>query len=452
MSDDVLLEFVNKNLIQLGGDDTKLEKLRQAAADLSGIVEGQPTKTLAFSLAAFDPEVPETDPAVLEAARTLRQRWETYANTFAPTPVAVCRAMLMAGLVQAARNNDAVAVGFSVSARNVLPFMEVGGEQEIWTKIVADVETAVEERAEAEWATPASIELPKINLDPIPFENVIVSGSKVDRNSLAKTLRAAVGPTFVTPQDGKSHPTEGNPHFPDEREHWVFEFGRRAATAVGDAIDATVEGLPVDGAGLSEATAKLGAAISNHLATTLRAVSNATAGLQRRTDLLWWKEALFSPSARRSYRDIPISEAAALMAFDLHRQIPSFSPASTAAFLRETVMVLPKFKGNQKTAIRALAECASQTQVLAEFRTEAARLVAAPTGRGPLLGLIGHPEILLNIDDQKFRDLVGIKSDSPLSLPDWSTWLLRELQAARTMFEASTPKPTATRRKPSSKR
>ena len=452
MSDDVLLEFVNKNLIQLGGDDTKLEKLRQAAADLSSIIQGQPTKTIAFSLAAFDPEVPETDPAVLEAASTLRQRWETYANTFAPTPVAVCRAMLMAGLVQAARDNEAVAVGFSVSARNVLPFMEVGGEQEIWTKVVADVETAVEARAEAEWATPSSIELPKIKLDPISFEEIVVSGSKVDRNSLAKTLLAAAGPNFVTPQDGNSHPTEGNPHFPDQREHWVYEFGRRAAAAAGGAIDTTVEGLSVDGGALSEATAKLGVAISNHLATTLRAVSNAMVGLQRRTDLLWWKEALFSPSARRSYRDFQISEAAALMAFDLYRQIPSFSPASTAAFLQETVMVLPKFDGDHKTPIRALVEGAARTQVLAELRTEAARLVTAPAGRGPLLGLIGHPEILSHINDQKFRDLFGIKQDSELSLPAWSTWLLRELQAARTLSEASTPKRNATTRKRSLKR
>ena len=81
--------------------------------------------------------------------------------------------------------------------------------------------------------------------------------------------------------------------------------------------------------------------MSGHLTATLQAVSGATAGLQRRTNLLWWKEALFSPSARMSYRDMSASDAAALMAFDMHRQIPTFSPASVAAFLRETVIALP---------------------------------------------------------------------------------------------------------------
>ena len=36
----------------------------------------------------------------------------------------------------------------------------------------------------------------------------------------------------------------------------------------------------------------------------MKAVSGATAGLQRRTNLIWWKETLYSPSARVSYRSM----------------------------------------------------------------------------------------------------------------------------------------------------
>lgn len=199
MSDDVLLRFVTRNLIDVGGDDTKLERLRQAAGDLAGVLKETPAKALAFSLAAFDPEVPEADPAVAEAADALRGRWETYVNTFASTPVAVCRAMLLAALIQAARDNEAIAIGFAACARNVLPFMEVGGEQEIWANVVAEVDRKVEERAEAEWATPASINLPKIKLDPITLDESRVSGSKVDRNNLTQKLWAAAGPQVFVP-------------------------------------------------------------------------------------------------------------------------------------------------------------------------------------------------------------------------------------------------------------
>ena len=253
--------------------------------------------------------------------------------------------------------------------------------------------------------------------------------------------------------DGSNYSTEGNQHFPNANEHWVYEFGMRAATAVAETIDGTIKGLSVEGAGLSEATGTLAAAISAHLATTVQAVSGATAGLQRRTSLLWWKEALFSPSARKSYRDMPAPAVAALMAFDMHRQIPAFSPASIAAFLRETVIALPNIDGDRKVPIRELVEDAGRTCVLAELRNEAARLVTAPAGRGPLLGLIGYPEVLSQTDDRGFRDLVGVKPDTELNIPDWSVWLLREFQAARTVAEASVPKrrTTSTKRKRTSR-
>ena len=75
MNDDVLLKFLNKRLINVGGDDDKLEHLRQTAADLAGILEESPTKACPFALVAFDPQVPTTDPTVVEVEDALRKRW-----------------------------------------------------------------------------------------------------------------------------------------------------------------------------------------------------------------------------------------------------------------------------------------------------------------------------------------------------------------------------------------
>ena len=62
MNDDVLLKFLNKQLINVGGDDDKLEHLRQTAADLAGILEESPAKACPFALVAFDPQVPDHRP------------------------------------------------------------------------------------------------------------------------------------------------------------------------------------------------------------------------------------------------------------------------------------------------------------------------------------------------------------------------------------------------------
>ena len=165
VKEDVLLRFLGKGLINVGGDDDKLERLRQTAVDLSGILQKTPAKVTPFALVAFDPDVPTTDPTIVQVENALRKRWATYVNTFSGTPVTVLRAILLDALVRACGQNDTVAVAFVASARNVLPFTEADGEQEIWIEILREIERKVEERAEREWATPASISIPDIKLD-----------------------------------------------------------------------------------------------------------------------------------------------------------------------------------------------------------------------------------------------------------------------------------------------
>ena len=446
MSDDVLLRFLRKDLIDVGGDDERLGRLRQAVGDLSAILAKTPAKASPFALVAFDPDVPTSDPTIAEVAAVLEKRWETYVNTFDGTPVNVFRAMLLDALIGVAGDNDTVAAAFVASARNVLPFMEVGGEHEIWAEVVGEVERRVEARAEGEWATPESITVPEIKFDSPSAVEIRISSKKVNRNSLGQKLQAAAGPS--SHDQSRVIETQGNPHWAqDTSGQWVHEFGTRAAEAIGEAINRTTEGLSAEGVDLPRITEDMIKAMSGHLTATLQAVSGASAGLQRRTNLLWWKEALFSPSARMSYRDMAPSDAVALMAFDMHRHIPTFSPASVAAFLREAVIALPTIDPEEKRPIRELVENARNAIVLNDLRTEAGKLVSAPTGRGSILALIGHPDTAPQVDDRRFHDLVGVEADTALTLLDWSVWIFRELQAARAITEASAPKRRTSRKR-----
>ena len=448
MSNDVLLRFLEKGLIDVGGDDDKFGHLSQTAGDLSGILKKTPVKASPFALVAFDPDTPATDPTIAEVEKALRKRWQTYVNTFAETPVTVFRAMLLDALIRACGDNDTVAVAFVASARNVLPFMEVGGEQEIWAEIVGEIESQVEARAEREWATPTSIIVPEIKFDPPSAVEIRISSKKVNRNSLESEASGRRRTCILMFQIKGMWNTGGNPHWAHQHpQQWIYEFGTRTAEAVGEAINQAIGSLSVEGIDLPGITEDMMKVMSGHLTTTLQAVSGATAGLQRRTNLLWWKEALFSPSARMSYRDMSPSDAAVLMAFDMHRQIPTFSPASVAAFLRETVINLPTIDQEHKAPIRELVEKTRDAGVLADLRTEAGKLVTAPKGRGSILALIGHPDAVPQIDDRRFRDLVGVKPDTALTLPDWSVWIFRELQAARAATEASAPKRRTSRKR-----
>ncbi len=439
MGDGILQGFLNKGLIDVGGDDAKLDKLHQAAGDLAAALKKNPSKALGFSLIAFDPGAPEADPVVQEALAALQNRWTTYRNTFSATPIAVIRAMLLDALVAAAAEDDRVGVCFVASARNALPFMPIDNEREIWISIVEEVERRVDLRAEAEWATPGSISVPPMKYSAPKLSAPEVRVGEVPTGALQTGMMAAAGPTTLNQQGSAVH-TNGNQHSPQQQQHWVSEFGRRAGTAIADAVNAALGEIEVNQPDLAQPFGKLAEAVSGYVDETLKAVSAATAGLQRRTNLLWWREALFSPSAGTSYRTLPPSVAAALMALDMFDAVPLFSPASVSAFLGEAVLRLGGTADAAKRTVCDLVTEAQDEAALAPLRSAAARLAAEPEGRGPLLALIGHPAHTGARDAASFQRLTGVPAESALDPVAWSGWLFRELQASKAAKDASPAK------------
>lgn len=430
MTSDILIRFLNAGLINVGGDDAKLERLKETSADLAAVLKKTPSKTTAFALIAFDPEAPIDDPVIKEVVAALQNRWATYVNTFSGTPVAVIRAMLLDALVQAASEVDNVGVAFATSARNALPFMEAGNERAIWGDVVADIERQVDARAESEWATPESINVPAMQYAAPEAVQVITSPPNIGKDMLVKRFEAVAGPSNAAGQG-----TGGNPNWPNNNQQWVTEFGTRMADVISEVAAAVIKGYQIKPIDLSGPLKNLSQAVTAHVDETLKAVSIATTGLQRRTNLIWWKEALYSPSVRISYRGIPITTAAALMSFDLHKQVPTFSPASVAAFLCEAVLSLPSADSARVRPIRDLLREALESPELARLREAAAQLVPEPVGRGPLLGLLRNNTDQRILDDGQFRALIGVSAETPLTAAEWATWLFRELQAARAAQE-----------------
>jgi hypothetical protein len=423
----VLLSFLNIGVVNVGGDDTKLEKIRAAVEDLAAEVKKSPAKAINYTVVAADPDVEAPDPIIEEAMAVLRNHWNTVSNTFQATPVAIIRAMLLDAVVKCAREDDAIGVAFVNSARNVLPYVPSGNERPIWLGAVKEIEAKVDDRAIAEWATPEMISLKPLAYSAPQTKTAGLKHPAVDQSNLTTMIWRASGPQVGGDQ---------NPHWPNSGQAWAQQFVPRLVAAIADAIDSTVGELdiePIDISGPFQAMAK---AISAHIETALAAVSGATAGLQRRTSLLWWKEALYSPSARVSYRDLPAFEASALMAVDLFHQVPTFSPASVSAFLSEAIQLLPLVTAAEKRGFLDLVKEAHSAEALDPLRTVATQLVEAPVGRGSMLSLIGYAPQTGALNAAGLKKLGGMDESSTLTPADWGAFLFRELQAARAVKPA----------------
>lgn len=424
--EEFLMRFLDIGAFNLNSDDTKLEKLRTAVKDLADALQRTPAKTVSFTMVAADPSVPSSDPVLDEAMAAVRKRWETVSNAFTGRPVAVLRAVLLDAIVQAARQDDAIAVAFVNTARNALAHAETGDEAPIWRDAISEIETKVDARAEAEWATPEMISVEPLKYTPPAPGKVAFEPPVVDRPALKAKVHSAAGPWG--PNNPNQHQPQGNP------QAWSQEFANRMSVAIAETLDDLAEKIapaPVD---LAAPLTSLAKAVTAHVEAALASFSSATAGLQRRTYLLWWKEALYSPSAHESYLEMPAFQASALMALDLHEQVPTFSPASVSAFLKEAIRCLPVEPGGEDGGgrdVASLVRDAKTAVFMQPFRALAAQYVPVPVGRGPLLALIGHGRDAATTEAATLRALGGVDATSTMTPGEWGTFLFRELQAAR---------------------
>ncbi|SMF94382.1 hypothetical protein SAMN02949497_1695 [Methylomagnum ishizawai] len=171
-------------------------------------------------------------------------------------------------------------------------------------------------------------------------------------------------------------------------------------------------------------------AIKNKLASQVQTVQETLWAEQTRLNSLWWSEALYSPSLRCGYREIPPELAATIMAFDLLAEVSKPTPASVAHLLAETVNRLPGAGFDRKQGFRdwLLEICKTRDQ----FPQAVLKDLIPPPDEGRLslrdavvLALGKNPDV-----DAALRR-TGISDDAELSLPVFSRALFRQEQAVR---------------------
>jgi hypothetical protein len=415
----ILQRFLDHGLLNIGEDDDRFDRLQKAAADLERRILSAPERIIPYTIVALDPDVPTDDPVFAEVHTAIVGHWNTYRSRFADSPRQLYRAVLLEALASATTKDDAAAGAFALTAANVIPRVAAATEAEVWEAIISDARRAVETRAASEWtgdyATP-TFELPAIEITSPKV-------GKISTKKLSQALRAAAGPT------GEG---EQNPHWPSNPNPWADEFGPRAAAAIAHALNDVLSDVAEAAGKTGEHFAAAADGFAEALRTGFESLARAAAGAARRTQLLWWKEALYSPLAEAGYRTLDHRVATVLMAIDLHALVPPFAPASVEHVLRETVREVIGSNTNSTTTTASLEEvcvAVSESQHAAEIQTALGEPITA-AGRGSFIDVLtlvalGRPAA------NEFRARVGVEAAVSLPLDDIGVWIFRELQARR---------------------
>ena len=334
MTDSLLDRFLEKGLLDLKGNDHWYEHITSTASSLSTFLRDNPEDIVPFTYAALVTEVSDQNPAIEKTLDLLRAEWKTYASISDESPKLMLRVIILDALLQNANSDDGTKSVLALLLSSALPHLSVGREEEVWTNALNQLQREVEDSAEIAWTVPSQINVPTFPNIDVPTIRFSVKAGEINQETLEQGIYAASGPS-----DEQGESTGGNPHWPNEGHHWSHEFAPRAASAISEAIS-DAAGAKTGSVKPEALTASLTDAITTYLRSFAQQLVTTTYGIEMRSRLLWWKEALVSSSARISYRDIDPKEAPGLMAFDYQAVLPSIAPASVTLFLAETVRTL----------------------------------------------------------------------------------------------------------------
>ncbi|WP_156464030.1 GTPase-associated system all-helical protein GASH [Devosia sp. Leaf420] len=422
MTQDILQRFLSARHFDVGGDDDRLARLREAAGDLALEIKSSPQRVASLTMVAIDAKTPAGDPVLVEVGKILEKRWHSYAGAFSDATLPVVMRAIALDALDRSSGSDAVAMAISATARNMLPYLGSLADRELWNELVENADRRLEGRARREWAQPSAASAGDTAFVlPKPPE---IAKAGIKPEWAVERMAAAAGP-----MDAKNATlTDANPHWPNQGQPWSLEFAPKAGKALAMAGDSIGKQI-ADSVNSALADQSVASALVEHVTAVVGSLAQTAGGLERRTSMLWWKEALYSPAADIGYRDMEVGEAACWAAVDAVDITGPYAPRMAEAFVMETVRSFASDAASRPLPLLALAGalCEDQSPRAQALRSRLSE-VQGSGGRTPLASLVAAGQTL---DDQTIEVRLGLPPDMEIAPTRFSLWIFRDMQAAR---------------------
>ena len=402
----ILSGFLSANLLPIGEDDEKLKLLEAAAADLTKEIVGTPMLAYRGAIVGLDERVSASDPVHKKVAEIIARKWQTMTNKTGASPVQVHRAVLLRALEIGATDSADLRHAITLIARNLGPVALDGKSKDAVTAMLAGWESSVAEELNGAWVNTVDMSLPKLAAK--------LKKAQVSKESLVSAFGRAAGPND---KDNKPYPTP-NPHWPNAAHSWSYEFAPRAAEAVYAAIQASAKGYSED---MQEALRETVAGWSVSL--------ERMAMRDAKTELLWIRTSLYSPSALAGYRSLDPTDLALHAVIDIGRTVTKAAPPSVEFFLRDLVKDLaPK-----------------RVRLADLFSSIGPKIAAWPEGKAisaaeklPAQGRRSWLDCAVRgVGSDKFEEQTGVPVEHEEPLAELAVKLYRELQIRKLLTSAS---------------
>ena len=437
--DSVLQKVLRTGMLAaIGSDDSKFEVLKKASEVVRKGIEKDRTQVVPYVLVALDPHIASDDPVIMRVGTAVEKHWATYSNAFSDTPRQILRAIILDAL-QGAGKDAVLAAAIRLTGDSYLSYADLGNERAIVEEFLLELRDQAEAKAADEW-TSSIVKAPtKLTLKVDTPELKLYSPNE---KTLATHLAAASGPTDA---EGAAL-SNANSVWSNSGEIWSQFFVPRAAKGIAEVVGkAQADSQGLIAAALSELVVQVNEQL-DQLAEAKQSVDQSrtrnSAAQEWKTELLWWREALYSPSLRRGYRELLSEEGSivvsATMAFDLSQQLPALCPLSVEYFLREVVRDVTSGATYEAHTISEVLKVLLRSSTWPNLKTIPSTKSSTSNGRTSLLRFLLEPENE-NYHDASLLDRLGMRADVLVPLEDLAVWLWRDSMTERLLANRMAP-------------
>jgi len=417
MEDKFLQEFLKTGLFDIGDSDERLKWLQSSISDLQKKFEEDYSLLPKHTLVALDPNISDTEPVMIENETIITTYWKALRGKYPEMPRNIIRGVILNSLYNIGVADPVAARIIYLTALNFFPYAKLNSEKNIVADMLNLLGEVAEKNATEEWSLIE--EEPTLKLGVLKISDFKFGSINLDIEQLKGGMQVAIQnePTG----HGSNH--GGNsiwgPHFATKSSEAISKALKTALDEFNKSLSPTAIETPIN---------KFFTEFKKTLDANLKTSFSSLTAVERRSKLLWWKETLYSPSQKKSYRGFDKYLLPILMSEDLNYQVPEITPISVDYLLRDTLFQLNGKKDDSITFSAYLSEIikeGNKTVLKPYFEN-----LDKANGRITITDFLS---LLINdrINISNFKERTGIDATEKITLGELSVVLLHDLLTQR---------------------
>ncbi len=418
MDDNFLQSTLKSGLFDIGDSDERLKWLQQSVTALVKYLQKNYSLLPSYCLVALDPNISDKEPILNDVEEIVTKYWTALRGKYPDMPRNIHRGVILNALKQLGGEDPVAARIIYLTSTNFYPYTKLGKEKDIVHTLLTELGEIAENHAVEEWSLIE--EEPKLKLASLKINDLKFDSIELDKETLKPKMLIAIqnAPSGHTSQNhGGSSP-------------WGEHFAENSSEGITEAFNKAFQNLnkSFSSASFEDPINKFFTSFKKSLDENLKSSFASIVAVERRSKLLWWKETLYSPSLRKSYREVSQPILPIIMGSDLNEQVAKITPISVDYLLRDTLLILIEKKGEKikfKDFFNSLTKDSTKSEItnlLPEINESDGRISVTDF----IVLFLNNKAKLKN-----FTERTGIKEDDEISIEDLSVAIFHDLLTKR---------------------